>query len=148
MNATSVRAAMTKMPLVTLTAVLMIAAPFASKANNNNKEKEKVAAAALSAKQVSVQYTGTLEGNILFRVKFDNPTAQKFSLIVKNHLGDVLYSGQFTDASFNKVVSFVSDGEDEMTPNFIIRIGSQQISQSFSVNRSTEIEEQLVVTKL
>lgn len=148
MNATSVRAAMTKLTLVSLTAAfLLIAAPFTSKANNN-KEKEKVAAAALNAKQVSVQYTGTLEGNILFRVKFDNPTAQKFSLIVKNHLGDVLYSGQFTDADFNKVVSFVSDDEDEMTPNFIIRIGSQQISQSFSVNRSTEIEEQLVVTKL
>ena len=145
MNTQSVRAAITKFTLVGLTAVVLLTAPLASKANNN-KEKEKVAA--LSAKQVSVQYTGTEDGNVLFRVKFDNPSAQKFSLIVKNHLGDILYSGQFNDASFSKVVRFVTEDEEEMTPTFVIRIGSQQIEQSFSVNKSTEVEEEMVVTKL
>jgi hypothetical protein len=147
MNTQSVRTAMTRLTLATVTAViLLIANPLISKANNN-KEKEK-AAGVLSAKQVSVQYTGTNEGSILFRVKFDNPTAQKFSLIVKNHLGDVLYSGQFTDSAFSKTVRFMIEDEDEMTPTFIIRIGSQQIEQSFSVNKSTQSEEEMVVTKL
>lgn len=146
MNTNSVRAAMTRLTLVGLTAVALITAPFTSKANEN-KEKEKPAAA-LTAKQVSVQYTGAEEGSVLFRVKFANPTAQKFSLIVKNHLGDILYSGQYNDSAFMKTVRFVADEEDEMTPTFIIRIGSQQIEQSFLVNRNSEIKEEMVVTKL
>jgi hypothetical protein len=146
MNTQFIRAAMTRLTLTALVAVLLIANPLTSKANNN-KEKEKVAAA-LTAKQVSVQYTGTEEGSVLFRVKFDNATAQKFSLIVKNHLGDILYSGQFSDTAFSKTVRFMTEGEDEMTPTFIIRIGSQQIEQSFSVNKSTEAAEEMVVTKL
>lgn len=145
MNTQFIRAAMTRLTLTALVAVLLIANPLTSKANN--KEKEKVAAA-LTAKQVSVQYTGTEEGSVLFRVKFDNATAQKFSLIVKNHLGDILYSGQFTDTAFSKTVRFMTEGEDEMTPTFIIRIGNQQIEQSFSVNKSTEATEEMVVTKL
>jgi hypothetical protein len=145
MKATMIRNTIAKLTVVSLAAVVMlIASPVTTKANNN-KDKE---VAAVAAKQVSVQYTGSEEGSVLFRVKFDNPTSQKFTLVVKNHLGDILYSGQFHDSAFSKTVRFVTDGEDEMTPVFIIRIGNQQIEQSFSINKSTEAAEEVIVTKL
>jgi hypothetical protein len=144
MKATMIRSTIAKLTVVSLAVVMLIASPVTTKANNN-KEKE---VTAVAAKQVSVQYTGTEAGNVLFRVKFDNPTSQKFSLVVKNHLGDILYSGQFNDSSFSKTVRFVTEDEEEMTPVFIIRIGNQQIEQSFSINKNTEATEEVIVTKL
>jgi hypothetical protein len=145
MTTTMIRSTFAKLTAVSFAAaVILIASPVTTKANNN-KEKE---VTAVAAKQVSVQYTGAEEGSVLFRVKFDNPNAQKFTLIVKNHLGDILYSGQFNDAAFSKTVRFVTDSDEEMTPVFIIRVGNQQIEQSFSINKSTEATEEVVVTKL
>jgi hypothetical protein len=121
---------------------MLIASPFNSKANDN-KEK----AVPVSDKQVSVQYTGTNENSVVFRVKFNNPTAQKFSFIIKNQAGDVLFSGQYTDVNFTKTIHLLKD-EEEMNPTFIIRAGNQTIENSFSINGNADATEDVVVTKL
>ena len=121
---------------------LFFVTPFSSHANN---DKGKVTA--ISEDQLSVQYTGSNENSVMFRVKFQNTTAQKFSLIIKNDVGDVVYQDQFNTADFNKAVHILKDGEFNKA-SFIIRVGNQQIEQRFVINRNTEVVENVVVTKL
>jgi hypothetical protein len=84
---------------------------------------------------------------VVFRVQFNNPTAQKFSFLIKNEAGDILFSGQFTDVNFIKTIHLLKEEED-MNPTFIIRAGSQVIENSFSISSNTTVEEETVVTKL
>ena len=69
-----------------LGSALLLATPFSS---NATKDKGKVTA--ITEDQLSVQYTGSNDNSVMFRVKFQNATAQKFSLIIKNDVGDVVY---------------------------------------------------------
>ena len=121
---------------------LFFVTPFSSNANN---DKGKVTA--ISEDQLSVQYTGSNDNSVMFRVKFQNTAAQKFSLIIKNDVGDVVYQDQFNTADFNKAVHILKDGEFKKA-TFIIRVGNQQIEQRFVINRNTEVVENVVVTKL
>lgn len=111
---------------------------------NNNKEKE---VTVVSEKQVSIQYSGYNENSVVFRVGFENPTAQKFSLIIKNDAGDILYQGQFNDVNFSKAVHLLKD-DSEMNPTFIIRVGNQRIERSFKVNTTSTAAEEVVVTRM
>ena len=121
---------------------LFLATPFSSNANN---DKGKVTT--ISNDQLSVQYTGSNDNSVMFRVKFQNATAQKFSLIIKNDVGDVVYQDVFNTVDFNKSVHILNDGEFNKA-SFIIRVGNQQIEQKFEINRNTEVVENVVVTKL
>jgi len=123
-------------------AVLVSLASVSAKANTN-KEKEAVTVA---EKQVSVEYTGYNDNSVVFRVAFENPTAQKFSLIIKNEAGDVLYQGSYSDKNFSKAVHLLKE-DSEMNPTFIVRVGSQRIERTFKVNTTSTASEEVVVVK-
>jgi hypothetical protein len=120
----------------------VLATPSTSKANigiDSVQEKEK---------QSNVQYLGSYDSSVWFNIKYANPAAEKFTLVIKNADGDVLYQGQFTDVNFSKKIKLLVDGED-VNPTFIIRSGNKQLmAQSFQVNTATRLIEQVVVTKL
>lgn len=122
--------------------VVMVFTAFASKAATLS-EKD---AAVVTEKQVSVLYTGISENSVVFRVTFENPTAQKFNLIIKNDAGDILYNGQFSDTHFSKAIHLLKD-QSEMNPVFIIRSGNQKVEQAFKVNVNASLEDEVVVTK-
>ena len=125
---------------------LLVVSPFNSKANNGGKEKGvKEAVAPLADGKLSVQYTGSTEDRVMFNVKFENPGAQKFWLIIKNNEGDVLFQAQFGDVHFNKNIQFLRDGDD-VNPTFIIRSGKEEVRHTFAINRT--MVENVVVTKL
>jgi hypothetical protein len=124
-----------------LTAVVV----FFSNAASANEGGSKKASSATEA-QVSVKYQGTTENNIIFKVEFENPTSEKFSLIIKNDNGDVVYHQQFTDAHFSKSV-FFQNTDAQIHPTFIIRTGNNnEIVRQFEVNRT--LTESTVVTRL
>ena len=126
---------------VALTSIVLLSNPFTSKANGGNNGKT-----SLTEEQVSVKYQGTKGNSIVFKVEFTNPTAEKFSLIIKNDNGDVVYNQQFTDANFAKTVTF-ENTEAEMHPVFIIRsAGNSEIVRQFSVSKT--VTESTVVTRL
>jgi hypothetical protein len=119
--------------------VLLVSNP-----SNANPIKEK-GTTKISEEQVSVNYVGANDNSLVFRVQFDNPTAQKFSLIIKNDVGEVVYQEQFTDVRFAKAIHLPKD-EGEIHPTFVIRTSNQQVERSFAVNRT--LTENVVVTKL
>jgi hypothetical protein len=95
--------------------------------------------------QVSVQYVGSNENQVVFHVEYENPTAEKFWLIIKNDAGDVVYRKQFSDAHFSKSIYVVKEDTD-IRPTFIIRNSNNEIVRQFAV--SSVVTENTVVTKL
>ncbi len=123
--------------------VVLVSNPMTSKANGGGVDSKK---SSLTEAQVSVKYQGTSDNNIIFKVEFENPTSEKFSLIIKNDNGDVVYHQQFTDAHFAKSV-FFQNTEAEIHPTFIIRsANNNEIVRQFSVNKT--LTENTVVTRL
>jgi len=124
-----------------LTAVVVFFSNAAS-ANEGGSKK----ASSVTEEQVSVKYQGTTENNIIFKVEFENPTSEKFSLIIKNDNGDVVYHQQFSDAHFSKSV-FFQNTDAQIQPTFIIRgANNNEIVRQFAVNRT--LTESTVVTRL
>ncbi len=144
MNTQSVRSAIAKWMSISLVAALFVVAnPF----NSNAADKKEKDNAFFADKQVSVQYSGAGENSVSFRIQLENPAAQKFSLIIKDDAGDVVFQQQFNDQHFNKTVQLLKESS-ELHPTFVIRMGNQEISRSFAVNSSARVVEDVVVTKL
>jgi len=122
--------------------VVIISNPIVTMANGGKEKK----ASSLNDQQVTIQYVGTTENNVVFRVDFENPTAEKFWLIIKNDAGDVLYRKQFSETHFTKSVYFQNEEVADIHPTFIIRNGDNEVVRQFSVNKT--IVENTVVTRL
>jgi len=122
--------------------VILISNPLTSQANGGGINNKK---ASLTDEQVSVKYLGTNDNNVIFKVEFENPTAEKFWLIIKNDAGDVVYHQQFSDAHFSKSV-FFQNTDSEIHPTFVIRNGNNEIVRQFAVSKT--LTENTVVTRL
>jgi hypothetical protein len=122
-------------------AVALVASPLASHANGGGAKKS-----SLSDAQVSVKYVGTSDNQVVFQVQFENPTGEKFSLIIKNDAGDVVYHQQFTETHFAKNVYFQNTDSD-IQPTFVIRSASgSDVVRQFHV--VTTVTENTTVTSL
>ncbi len=141
MNHNFVKSTLKAMSILATAAVLVAGNPTGSYANNDHGTKP----VSILNEQVSVQYIGTNDNSFVFHVEFENTSAQKFVLIVKNEAGTTVYQEQFTDAHFSKNFHLLRE-DGEIRPTFIIRAGNQQIERSFVVN--TKLTENVVVTKL
>ena len=120
--------------------VMIVSNPLSTLANEGGSKKN-----SLTDEQVSVQYVGTTDNQLVFHVEFENPTAEKFWLIIRNDAGDVVYRKQFSDVHFSKSI-YLQKEEDDIRPSFIIRNGANQIVRQFSI--SNIVTENTVVTKL
>jgi len=120
--------------------VFFVSNPLTSLANGEINKKS-----GLTDGQVSVTYVGADNNNVVFRVEFENPTAEKFWLIIKNDAGEVVYRKQFSDTHFAKSVTFQQEDAD-IHPTFVIRNGENEIVRQFAVNRT--VTEKTIVTKL
>src|ERR1700754_3807593 len=114
--------------VVKFIAVALIAVAVSNPTFANGGENKKAANEA----QVSVKYQGTSNNALSFKVEFDNPTGEKFSLIIKNDNGDVVYHGQFNGTHFAKNVYF-ENTDSEIEPTFIIRNANNEVVRQFHV---------------
>jgi hypothetical protein len=139
---TNLSSRVVKVIAVALTAVVVfVSNPLTSQANGGGIKKSSVA-----DEQVSVKYQGTTDNHIVFKVEFENPTAEKFWLIIKNDNGDVIFHQQFSDAHFAKTV-FFENTDTEIQPTFVIRTGNNNdVVRQFHVNKT--ITENTIVTRL
>ncbi|MDP4128659.1 MAG: hypothetical protein Q8918_07590 [Bacteroidota bacterium] len=94
---------------------------------------------------VTVNYVGVTETSLVFRLDYDNKSAEKFWLIVKNDAGDVVYEQSFKDAHFTRIIHIPKE-EGKIHPTFVIRTSNAQIERKFEVAR--KLSEDYIVTKL
>jgi hypothetical protein len=115
-------------------ALLFSASPLSSFANTK-KEKHSKAENTIPASQIDVQYEGSVENTFTFKVKFENSAAQKFTLIIKNDEGDIIYSKEFSDVHFSKTIELVKNEKDtyDINPTFAVYMGKGSVQRSFSV---------------
>jgi hypothetical protein len=117
---------------VALTAfVILFSSPLTSKANDGGSKKSSSTYDA----QVSVTYQGVSDNSLVFKIDYENPTAEKFWLIIKDDNGDVVYHHQFSGANFSKSIFFLNTNAD-INPTFVIRTASNtDIVRQFQVSK-------------
>jgi hypothetical protein len=126
-----------------LTAAAIIALFSVATATNAKAGEVKKSDLNLSA----VEYTGTVNNNVSFNIKYDNEAGSDFSLIVKNENGEVIYSHVYNDKNFSKKVVIRELPEDGGNVTFIIKSNDADIKQSFNINTVTTAVSNVVVTK-
>ncbi|HWB91048.1 MAG TPA: hypothetical protein VG605_04330 [Puia sp.] len=119
--------------------VVIVSNPLASQANGGSKK------ASINDEQVSVKYVGTTDNNVVFQVQYENPTGEKFSLIIKNDNGDVVYHQQFSETHFSKNV-YIENADTDIAPTFVIRNANNEIVRQFRVVKT--VTENTTVTSL
>jgi hypothetical protein len=119
--------------------VVIVSNPLASQANGGSKK------ASINDEQVSVRYVGTTDNNVVFQVQYENPTGEKFSLIIKNDNGDVVYHQQFSETHFSKNV-YIENADTDIAPTFVIRNANNEIVRQFRVVKT--VTENTTVTSL
>src|SRR5262249_36771992 len=126
MNSKMMNFAVKSVSVLATAAVLFVANP----ASANPTEKKPANG------QVSVKYTGSNNKTVVFRLNFENTTAERFWLIIKNDAGEVVYEEQFTDLHFDRNI-YLDVDETKIKPTFIIRLKDQDIERKLMVTKRT-----------
>jgi hypothetical protein len=84
--------------------------------------------------------------SLIFEVKVENASGEKFIVIVKDDGNNTLYRGSFNDKAFSK--KFKVQKGDTQKVTFIIKGESGSSSESFEINSNTRVIEEVVVTKI
>jgi hypothetical protein len=100
-----------------------------------------------SSNQATLQFAGSTDEAIMFDVKVDNPTADKFTITVTTKDGDVLFSKDYSDKSFAKKFKLLKS-IDISSYNFKITSTNKNLDQTFVVDASSKTVDTVVVTKL
>jgi len=96
---------------------------------NNNKEGDN---------KVQVKYTGSSDDALIFTVKYDNPSGNKFDISFVDENGEVIYQDTFRDKNFvkrfsvpkseyKKLAIIVKGQNDTAEQKFDIKIESRQV---------------------
>jgi hypothetical protein len=133
--------AVAKFIAVALSAAVIVAGnPLTTLANGGENKK------AATDQQVTVKFQGASNNTVAFKVEFENPTGEKFALIIKNDNGEVVYNQLFNDTHFSKNV-FIADTEDDIHPTFVIRkADNTEIVRQFQISKT--VTESTTATQL
>jgi hypothetical protein len=93
-----------------------------------------------------VNHLSTDNESFLFEVKLKNTSGERFTVIVKDEIGNTLYRGWFSETEFNKKFRLPKLDSEKIT--FIIRTESGKASETFEVNSSRRVVEDVVVKKV
>jgi hypothetical protein len=99
-----------------------------------NKDQEKV----------QVKYLGSLEDGVMFNVLFNNTAESNFSLSILDENGETVYTGVFNDKQFDKKFK-IAKNFSKLT--FVIKGDKDKFEQSFNINISSRVVEDVAVSK-
>ncbi len=129
-------------------AVLIATAVFAF-APAQSMAKGKHAIEILSANNTtSVQFAGSATNALMFDVKINNITGEKFTLVIKNAEGDVLFSKDYSDKAFDKKIKILKDETNGTYFSFSIISPNKSLANTFEVNATTKVVDDVVITQL
>ena len=129
-------------PALIITAALFACAPTQTKANANHTIE-----IISNENTATVQFTGSTDNAYLLNVNVTNSKKDKFTLVISNEDGQVLYSKDYTDASFKKQIKILKT-DDNNRYNISIRSSNKDLENTFSISTVTKTVDDVVVTKL
>lgn len=123
-----------------LAVLLMAAAPAGLRSQT-------YAAAADPAPQTAtVKHLGNNATTMLFQVNVENAAGEKFSVVIRDQDGSILFQNNYTDKQFEK--RFLLPKQDNEKLIFYIKRAKNSQVQSFEINTNTRIVEEIVVKRV
>lgn len=130
-----------------LTTLTMMASAYASAQARTVAAVSSVPATTTSTiSTASVKHLGNPPGSVVFQVLFDNPSGEKFSVTIRDTDGATLYQDNYTDKKFDKKYQLPKEQAEKL--KFIIKGTKTNQVQTFEVNSTSRIIEELVVLKV
>ena len=94
-----------------------------------------------------IKFLGTHDDMVLFHVAYQNLKGNKFSILIKDQDGALLYQQAFSDNKFIHQFSLPKTDKSKFT--FIIRHnGEPDITRTFEISINSRMEEAVAVKKL
>src|SRR5579862_603037 len=97
-------------------------------------------------KATSVKYVGTQDDVILFNVSVDNPSGNKFSVIVTDNEGNQLFREVYNDRKFDKRFKLPKSETGKLTS--VVRNFRDASDDVYSFEVKNRVVEDVVVTSL
>jgi hypothetical protein len=97
---------------------------------------------------VEIKYIGTVNNQPVFQIEFDNRNKENYNVSIKDEDGNTLYFERFKDEKFSKKFQFERTGIDDMKLTFTLKSEKEKQSQSYEVNTSVRVIQDVVVTRL
>ena len=130
-------------PALLIATALFACAPVQSMAKNRN------AIEILSPETTAtIQFAGSATNALMFDVKINNITGEKFTLVIRHSDGDVLFSKEYNDKSFSKKVKILKDETGGTNFTFNILSANKELGNTFEINATTKVVDDVVITKL
>lgn len=101
---------------------------------------------AANVPDAQIDHLGISNGMLIFQVKVNNVDGKKFRVIVKDDDGTILFQDSYNDRNFAK--KFVIPRPDSDRLVFIVKSSEGDKSESFEINSSTRIVEDVVVKRI
>jgi len=102
----------------------------------------------LTSDKTSVQFTGSTQDALLFRVQISNEKSDHFTLTIKNETGDVLFSRSFKDSSFEKQFKVLKGEQDGGRYYFNITSDNKSLEDSYMITAETRTVNDVKINKL
>ena len=102
----------------------------------------------LTSDKTSVQFTGSTQDALLFRVQISNEKSDHFTLTIKNETGDVLFSRSFKDSSFEKQFKVLKGEQDGGRYYFNITSDNKSLEDSYVITAETRTVNDVKINKL
>ncbi len=130
-------------PALIISASLLAFAPVQTMANTGNNMIEIIS----DENTASVKFSGSTDDALFLDVKVNNPKGDKFTLLIQDEDGNLLFTKEYTDISFTKKIKILKD-DNNSRYNISIRSANKDLENNFAVNTVSRMVEDVVVTKL
>jgi len=101
---------------------------FASFANNGGRAHEEG--------NYTVKYVGESANGLVFNLKYQNPDAVKFEVVLKNQDGSVLFQKAFSEKELDRNIVLGKDVDTENV-SFIVKTSKGNLIQNFKIKTKT-----------
>ncbi|MFT4023516.1 MAG: hypothetical protein QM664_07010 [Flavihumibacter sp.] len=122
-----------------LALVLVLNAGIA-KANNERKSA--------GHKQIELRYVGSVNQMPVLELAFDNEAGENLNVTLRDIDGNVLYTGNFSDKKIVKRFQFDNAVNEDIKIKLTVASGRKIQSETFQINRSSEVVESVTIAKL
>ena len=128
-------------------AATFLAATIFCTSANVNAGVSTVDANYVTGEKTAVQYTGSFTDALMFKVHVNNEAASKFTIMVKDDKDEVLFVKSYSDVEFNKQFKLLKGEQYSSVYYFSITSGNKEIEQTYVVNTTSRVVDEVAVTK-
>jgi hypothetical protein len=93
-----------------------------------------------------IKHLGATNEALVFQVNVANEKGEKFSIVIKDNSGVILYRGVYNDKNFNKKFHLPKENSDKIV--FVVKTAAGNKTESFEINSQSRTIEEVVVKRV